>query len=465
MNKKYSELEARASAVVPSRRQLLWQDTDFCAFINFGINTFIDSEDGAGNVSPDVFDPPKVNVRQWIKAIKLGGMKGVVLDVKHYDGFCLWPSAYTDHSVKNSPWLDGSGDLVKEVSDTCREMGLKFGIYLALWDRHELSYGKGAEYDNFVKNLLRELLTNYGDIFCVRLDNFCGESDGPRCQSYDLQGYYDLIRELQPDAVISDCGPDVRWSGNYSGFCRKCEWSVVSSEQYKKRLSAANGINDFMELDIGSLKALSKADDLIWYPAETCVPLRKGWFYHESEKYDTKPLSKVMDIYFKSVGANSALLLGIAPSPEGVLAETDIDILLSVGAQLKIEFNENLADDSQITASCSSDEKHGAEMALTHDPDEYWRSPDNPRKPELILDLGDDYDINKIVLKEHIKTGQQIEAFTLYAEIKGRWKKLHSGTVIGSKCICRFTETRIQRFKLVIEDTRVFATISAFEAY
>ncbi|MCR4616007.1 MAG: alpha-L-fucosidase [Clostridiales bacterium] len=465
MNKKYAELAKRASAVVPSRRQLLWQDIDFCAFINFGLNTFIDSEDGAGNVSPDLFDPPKLNVHQWIKAIKLAGMKGVILDVKHYDGFCLWPSAYTDHSVKNSPWLEGKGDLVKEVADQCREMDLKFGIYLALWDRHDLSYGKGSEYDTFVKDLLRELLTNYGDIFCVRLDDFCGEDESIRSQSYDLQGYYDLIRELQPDAVISDCGPDVRWNGNYTGFCRKEEWSVVSSEQYMNRISPLKNKSRVMELDIGSLKAISKADELIWYPAETCIPLRKGWFYHEKEKHDIMPLSKIMEIYYRSVGANSSLLLGVAPTPEGVISENDLDVLLSVGAQLKIDFNENLAEDSIITASCSSDAKHGAEMALTDDPDEYWCSGDNARKPELILDLGDDYDINKIVLKEHIKTGQQIEAFTLYAEINGRWKKFHSGTAIGHKCICRFKETRIQRFKLVIEDMRGFATISAFEAY
>lgn len=470
MKKKYLEIAERASKVVPSEVQLKWQDVEYYACVSFGMNTFTNSEWGSGNVSPDMFNPTKLNVRQWAKVVQLSGMKAIILTVKHYDGFCLWPSEYTDYSVKNSPWCNGNGDLVKEVANACRELKLKFGIYLSTWDMHEMTYGKGDLYNAFFKNQLRELLTNYGDIFCVRLDDTCGESESGHNQEYDWQGYYNIIRELQPDAAISICGPDVRWCGNDRGFCRKSEWSVVPAENFRQGRHAVaqkknKSADNIMALDLGSLKAISYADELIWYPAEVALPLRKKWFYHEDDDYSVKPLSRIIATYFQSVGANASFMLNLSPNQEGVLHERDVETLLSVGAQLKIEFNENLAEDSILTASCALDEAHCGQMALTDNPEEYWHSGNNPDKPELVLDLGDDYDIDKIVLKEHIRTGQQIEEFTLYAELDGKWKEIYNGTVIGHKRICRFKEKRVRRFKLVIEDTRVFATLSSFEAY
>ena len=453
---------------MPSERQLKWQDIEFYAFIHFGINTFTDSEWGSGGESPSIFNPTELNAGQWVKTVKAAGMKGLILTAKHHDGFCLWPSKLTEHSVKNSPWRDGNGDVVMEVSQACKKYGIKFGIYLSPWDRHEPTYGEGEPYNEFYKGQLRELLTNYGELFCVWLDGACGEDPSGRKQEYDWQGYFSLIRELQPDAAISICGPDVRWCGNEAGVCRSSEWSVVPSylsiaeNDYSENKKSKKNV---MTLDLGSRKAIRNAKKLIWYPAEVDVSIRKGWFYHKDEDYTVKPLSKLLEIYYNSVGANASLLLNVPPNQQGLIAERDLETLISLGAQLEYDFQENLAEDSVMTGSGCLDDEHNPQMVLTPNPDEYWHSGMEPVKPWLILDMGDDYDIDKVVLKEHIRTGQHIEKFTLYGELKGKWKPLFKGTVIGHKRICRFKEVRVQRIKLVIEQTRCFAAISAFEAY
>lgn len=463
-----------AASIVPSERQLAWQELEFYAFVHFGMNTFTDSEWGTGSEDPELFNPTNLDARMWARLIKLSGMKAMILTAKHHDGFCLWPSAYTDHTVKYSPWKDGAGDVVKECAEACREYGLKFGIYLSPWDRHDSRYGEGEAYNNFFKNQLTELLTNYGDIFCVWLDGACGEGANGKKQEYDWDGYYKLIRKLQPDAVISVTGPDVRWVGNESGVCRKSEWSVVPYWYSNAELIAAESQNDVSKppkkishttLDIGSRKAIKKCNRLIWYPAEVNVSLRKGWFYHEREDYSVKPLSKLMEIYFNSVGANASFLLNLSPNMEGKFSEKDIETLLSVGAQLEIEFNEDLAASSIITDNRHLDEEHCGQMALTENAGKYWHSGYDPEGAQLVLDLGDEYDIDKVVLSEHIRTGQQIEEFSLYIQLDGKWKRVAKETVIGHKRICRFREARIRYVKLVIEKARCFATIEKFEAY
>ena len=472
-NSKMDQVIEMASKVVPSERQLKWQELEFYAFMHFGVNTFSNSEWGSGYESPEIFEPTKLDARQWVRTIKTAGMRAMILTCKHHDGFCLWPSAYTDHSVKFSPWKGGKGDVVKEAADACREYGIKFGVYISPWDKHDPRYGEGEAYNKYFKNQLTELLTHYGDIFCVWFDGACGEGKKGKKQEYDWEGYYEIIRELQPDAVISICGPDVRWCGNEAGVCRKSEWSVVPYYYSSHEVVAAKSQKQdgkvpkkisATTLDIGSRKAIKNAGRLIWYPAEVDVSIRKGWFYHASDDIGVKPLSKLLDIYYSSVGANAAFLLNIPPTKEGLIHERDADMLAALGAQLSIDFNENLAEDSVMTASGCLDEAHSAQMALGGK-DDYWHSGMNPEEPWLMIDLGDDYDINKVVLGEHIRTGQQIESFKLYAEIEGKWKQLAEGTVIGYKRICRFNEMRMRRIKLVIESTRCFATISKFETY
>lgn len=471
---KTENLIEMAASVVPSERQLKWQELEFYAFIHFGMNTFTNAEWGSGYESPETFNPTKLDARQWAASVKAAGMRAIILTAKHHDGFCLWPSAYTDHSVKYSPWKGGEGDVVRETANACREYGLKFGVYLSPWDKHDPRYGEGEAYNKYFINQLTELLTHYGDIFCVWFDGACGEGKKGRKQDYDWEAYYRVVRELQPEAVISICGPDVRWCGNEAGVCRKAEWSVVpyyysthevvASASQKEDGKIPKNIN-FTQLDIGSRKAIKNAGRLIWYPAEVDVSIRSGWFYHASEDISVKPLSKLLQIYYNSVGANAAFLLNIPPNKDGLFHDRDVEMLAAMGAQLKIDFNENLAEDSVMTASCRLDEAHDAQKVLSADPEEYWHSGPNPEKPWLMIDLGDDYDINKVVLGEHIRTGQQIEEFKLYGEVNGKWKLLADGTVIGYKRICRFEELRVQRIKLVIESTRCFATISKFECY
>ena len=465
---------AYAASIVPSERQLAWQDLEFYAFIHFGMNTFTNVEWGTGNEDPELFNPTALDARQWAKLAKLSGMRAMILTCKHHDGFCLWPSAYTDHSVKYSPWKDGNGDVVKECADACREYGLKFGVYLSPWDRHDPRYGDSEAYNRFYKNQLTELLTNYGDIFCVWLDGACGEGKNGKKQEYDWEGYYALIRKLQPDACICVTGPDVRWVGNEAGICRSSEWSVVpywhsqhAVIESKSQQNVTKPPRKFspQDVDLGSRKAIKGCNNLIWYPAEVNTSLRKGWFYHESEDYSLKSLSKLTEIYYNSVGANGSFLLNLSPNKEGKICERDVEAMLSLGAQLEIDFNENLAEGSVITDNRHLDEAHCGQMALSDNTEEYWHSGNNPDGSELILDLGDDSDIDKIVLAEHIRTGQQIEKYSVYLLLDNKWKRVSEGTVIGHKRICRFKEQRVQFIKVVIEQARCFATLSKFEAY
>lgn len=219
-----------AASITPSPRQLAWQQLEFYAFTHFGMNTFTNREWGDGTEDPALFNPDALDADQWVAAVKSAGMKALILTCKHHDGFCLWPSAYTEHSVKNSPWKNGQGDVVREVSDACRRGGIKFGVYLSPWDRHDARYGQGKPYDDYFVSQLTELATNYGDIFCFWFDGACGEGKNGKKQIYDWERYYAVLRKLQPNAVLNVCGPDVRWCGNEAGHCRKAEWSVVPAE-------------------------------------------------------------------------------------------------------------------------------------------------------------------------------------------------------------------------------------------
>ena len=457
----------KAIETVPDRRQLAWSENDFCAMIFFGMNTFTGRECGTGFEEPDLFKPSALNTDQWVKTVKVAGMKGLILACKHYDGFCLWPTEQTDHSVKSSEWLNGEGDVVKSVADSCRKFGIPFGIYLPLWDMHEPSYGTGKAYDTFFLNQLRELLTNYGEVFCVWLDGSCGRGKNEPQQSYDLEAYYALIRELQPNAVIADVGPDVRWCGNYMGVCRESEWSVVPAYYNIIKRAEMNytGAVNYALPDLGERKRIKNCDEFVWYPCAVNVSLRGGRFYKKEEDFAVKPLSKVMKLYEASAGANASLILGLSPQPDGTLNEKDAEALLTIGAVLSLHFEDNLALDSSMSGNCKKDDLHAPSMALP-DHKGFWHSGTETKNPELILDMGDEYDVDRVLLRENIATGQQIEKFSLYIEQNGKWKRMAKGTVIGSKRLIEFDyHRRTRRVKLVIEQMRGFATIKSFEVY
>ncbi|MCL2107516.1 MAG: alpha-L-fucosidase [Oscillospiraceae bacterium] len=467
---KMDEKTLAASKVVPSARQLAWQELEFYAFVHFGINTFTGSEWGSGGEDPALFHPGKLDCNQWAKAIRAAGMRGMILTAKHHDGFCLWPTETTKHSVAASPWKGGSGDVVREAAEACRAAGIRFGLYLSPWDRHEPTYGEGEAYNDFYKRQLRELLTNYGALFCLWFDGACGEGKNGRRQDYDWEGYYELVRALQPDAVIANRGPDVRWVGNEAGLSRSSEWSVVPwymsrDDKIPKNISPSHW-------DLGSRKVARKTEHMIWYPAEADVSIRKGWFYHEKEDVTVKAPGQLVELYYKNVGRNTALLLNIPPNTEGLFAKRDVEALCTLGAQLRIDFREDLAEGSEVTDSCRLDDEHAGVNVLDPSKDRYWHTGPFGKNAELVIDLGDDYDINKVVLREHIRTGQQIEKFSLWidentaADGKSKWIRVcKDGTVIGHKRIVRFREQRIRRIKLVIEKTRGFAAIEKLECY
>jgi len=456
----------KAAETVPSPRQLQWQKTEFYAFCHFGMNTFTDKEWGDGTDSPELFNPTDFDADQWVDAIKNGGMKGLVLTCKHHDGFCLWPSDYTDYSVKNSPFKNGGGDIVREVSDACRKAGIKFGIYVSPWDRHEKTYGTGADYNTYFKNQLEELLTNYGELFCVWFDGACGEGENGKKQKYDWQGYYSLIRRLQPEAVISISGPDVRWCGNEAGVCRKSEWSVVPSEYCSNLYTAehsqkADGVKPpekEMTLDLGSRKAIKGRDDFIWYPAEVDVSIRPGWFYHESEDFKLKSIKKLEEIYLNSVGANANLILNIPPDKTGKINKIDYLALDSLRRRIEKLFYHFQSENAHAFATSEIDSSHtvGNIFDMT---DNYWQCDSDDEMPEIIIDFGEQKVFDKVVLMENIATGQQIEKFTLYYDKGGKWKRLFKGTVIGYKRICIFNAVKSSKIKIQINSCRGKATL------
>ncbi len=464
-----------AAKVVPSERQLKWQEVEFYAFCHFGMNTFTGKEWGDGQTPPEVFHPTDFDAEQWAKAVKSAGMRGLILTCKHHDGFCLWPSAYTEYSVKNSPFRDGQGDVVREVADACKKYGLKFGVYLSPWDRHEPTYGQGEPYNTYYKNQLRELLTNYGELFCIWLDGACGEGKNGKKQKYDWQSYYTVMRELQPNAAICVSGPDVRWIGNEAGVCRKAEWSVVPSwlsiNEYVAEHSQKADDKKFakthnaMVLDLGSRKAIANETDFIWYPAEVDVSIRPGWFYHAAEDGKVKSLDKLFKIYLNSVGGNASLLLNIPPDTTGRIPQVDALTLDAFGRMLGREFPVDLLQGARACATSELDSEHGASSVLENN-GSFWQSALDEECPELVLDFGTETAFDSLILQENIRTGQQIEAFDIAVQKGNRWKRIGKYTIIGYKRICRFKTTyRTRKIRIRIRSHRGMATILRVFAY
>lgn len=442
---------ARANEAIPSENQLNFMNTEFIAYVHYGMNTFINTEWGTGREPEKYFNPADFSAKQWVDVIKSSGMKGLILTCKYSDGFCLWPSKYTEHSVKNSPWLDGNGDMVKAVADECRLQGIKFGVSVSLYDMHEPTFGS-EKYNDFFVNQLTELCTDYGELFCVWLER----DEGSR-QHYDLDRYISTIRKLQPKAAIGNCGGDIRWCGNHVAHGRSSEWSVVP----KKILDSDAAT--LVQPDLGSRRKIKREKELVFYPVAVDLPLRPGWFFHDSDNIDVKDLSDVVMSYFSSVGNNGTFMLGIAPSHSGRIEKTDEEHLFILARQLEIEFGENFTKDCKFEANNRRDDLRSERFINSGT--SYYRTEDDPGKTEITVDMGEIRLINKVVLSEHIETGQQIEKFTLYRYYNGKWRKIYSGTTIGRKKVCSIHPTEVRRLKLVIEKTRKFATISDFKVY
>ncbi len=442
----------KANSVVPTEAQIDFMNTEFIAFVHYGMNTFCNTEWGTGREPEKYFNPADFSAKQWVRAIKSAKMRGIILTCKFSDGFCLWPSKFTEHSVKNSPWRDGNGDLVKELSEECQREGIKFGIYLSPYDMHEPTFGT-EKYNDFFVNQLTELLTDYGDIFCVWF-----ERDESGKQPYDWERYYKTVKKLQPNTMICNCGPDIRWLGNHSGVSRQSEWSVVPKELINNAPAQM-----LVQPDLGSRNKIKKAKELVWFPAITDMKMRPGWFFHDDENVSLEVLSKALIAYFKSVGNNSTFVLNVAPSHSGRIDKRDLEQLITLGAQLELEFKEDFTVGASFASSGCSDGNHSEKFINSGK--SYFRASDGAKKTEITVDMGEVKSIDKVVLAENIRTGQQIEKFSLYYFYNKRWHKLYKGTTIGRKKICIISPMEARRIKLVIEKTRDFATISEFKVY
>lgn len=405
-----------AAHVCPSQKQLDWFSMESYAFIHFGPNTFTNLEWGDGNEPETIFNPVKLDCNQWVEAIKSAGLKGMVLTAKHHDGFCLWPSKYTEHSVKNSPL---GRDVVGEAAEACRKGGIKFGFYLSPWDRNSPYYGT-PEYNDYFCNQLTELLTQYGDIFYIWFDNACGEGSNGKKQIYDFPRYFKLIQKYQPNALIfNDFGPDVRWCGNEAGESRYSEWAVVPSElchyaevQTGPGPLAQEGNLSFLyntEKEIGSMSQILYSKGLAFVPSEIDISIRPGWFWHPNE--EPHSLERLFQIYLTSVGANACLHLNIPPTTDGLFDEKDVKRLKEYGDLIRKEFGKPIPVKVEKVIGCPASQP------------QYRIIFDKPCR-----------DVKYVVLAEDISHGQRIESFRITKNEDTM--ACYEGTCVGNKRIC-----------------------------
>jgi alpha-L-fucosidase len=407
---------------VPTPAQLAWQQDELALFLHFGVNTFTDREWGDGTEDPAIFAPANLDPMQWARTARDAGFRAMVLTAKHHDGFCLWPSRTTDHSVARSGWRTGQGDVVRLFVDACRAHGLKPGLYCSPWDRHEPSYGDSPRYNDLFAAQLTELLTQYGRIDEVWFDGANGEGPNGRRQVYDWPRTFGLVKRLMPDAVIfSDAGPDVRWIGNERGVAGDTNWSTIDPAAVP--YPGAPGDEVIRVLQTGH------PGGSVWRPGETDVSIRPGWFYHPAEDARVRTVEQLVDLYFTSVGRNSKLLLNVPPTREGLLHATDTGRLVGMRERLTAIFREDLAAGRRTA----------------------WR-PTGERHAALEVDLGRTVTIGIADLREDIERGQVIARYLLEGSDGGGWQTLARGTTIGFRKLDRFAPVAVRRVRLLIED-------------
>ena len=412
-----------AGRVVPNEQQKAWQERELTAFIHFGMNTFTDREWGDGTESPELFNPTNLDTDQWVKVLKDAGFEMVILTAKHHDGFCLWPTATTTHSVAASPWRDGKGDVVADLRRSCDKYGMKLGLYLSPWDRNASCYGDSPRYNDMFVAQLTELLTNYGKVDEVWFDGACAEGPNGKKQEYDWLRFRETMRRLQPEAVLAITGDDVRWVGNEGGRGRETEWSV--SPLVPSIFSFADSVNNSLGIDamsslIGDRSTVAASERLYWWPSEVDVSIRPGWFYHDDQQPHS--LQRMAEIYLQSVGRNSVLLLNIPPDRRGLIADVDANRILELRKWIDANFTDNKLGKSGST-------------------------------------------ITAVVLEEDIARGQRVEKFDVEGLIDGQWKVITSGTTIGKKRILTFAPVAPADLRLVVKSSRGPANAELTGAY
>jgi len=448
---------------LPSANQMRWQEMEYYAFVHFSLNTYTDQSWGYGNEDINLFNPEKLDCRQWARICKESGMKGIILTAKHHSGFCLWPTKYTEFSVKNAPWKNGKGDIVREMADACKEYGLKLGIYLSPWDRNHPDYGK-PEYITYFRNQLTELLTNYGPIFEVWFDGanggtgyYGGANENrtiDRTTYYDWSNTYKLIRKLQPNIVIWNDGGDrgdLRWVGTESGYVGETNWSLL------------NGTG---EVTWGMLHFGLESGDS-WVPAEVNTSIRPEWFYHPNEDSKVKTAPQLMETYYNSIGRNATLLLNFPIMPNGLIHENDEKNALEFGTTIKTSFAQNIAEKKKTSASNvrGNERRFDASNVVDDNNNTFWATNDSIKAASLIIDFEKPTLFNRFIVQEYIRLGQRVKSFTVEGFVDGTWKELAKGTTIGYKRILRFPAVKTSQVRFNIKDSKASPVISNIGIY
>lgn len=427
-----------ASRLVPTRQQLEWQQMEFTCFLHFGMNTFTGNEWGDGKEDPAIFNPTELDCEQWVRALKEGGFKMAIITAKHHDGFCLWPTKTTKHSVASSPWKGGKGDVVRELRNACDKYGIKFGVYLSPWDRNAECYGEGEAYNKFFIEQLTELLTNYGEVHEVWFDGANGEGPNGKKQEYDWDAILKTIRKYQPKAVTAVCGDDVRWVGNEGGLGRATEWSatVLTPGVYpqSEAQNAKLGIKA-MSKDLGSRELVAKAPELFWYPSEVDVSIRPGWFYHADQDNQVRSLANLVNIYYRSIGCNSVLLLNIPPDKRGLIHDNDVKRIKELTEYIKTTFADNKVEGG-----------NSAWIAKVGATKEYK--------------LKKDALVNTFLIQEDITKGQRVEGFTVEVFTNGAWHHAGEGTTVGYKRLLQLSDCNAEKVRVTITGSRGDANIT-----
>jgi alpha-L-fucosidase len=459
-----NQLKAQeAFGPTPSENQMNWQEMEYYAFVHLSVNTYTDMAWGFGNEAASIFNPTNLDCRQWARICKEAGMKGIIITAKHHSGFCLWPSKYTEYSVKNSPWKNGKGDIVREMADACKEYGLKLGIYLSPWDRNHPDYGK-PEYITYFRNQLKELLTNYGEVFEVWFDGANG-GDGyygganetrkiNRETYYDWANTYKMVRELQPKIVIwNDNGDraDLRWVGTEAGYVGKTNWSLLSATGKVTEDMLRHGLENGNS----------------WVPGEVNTSIRPEWFYHKREDTKVKTVPELMTIYYNSIGRNGTLLLNFPIMPNGLIHEKDEKTALEFAEEVKKVFATNLAKGAKIEVSNGRANSSGfiAENVLDGDKNTYWTTDDQVKSGSLIISFDKPTAFNRFLVQEYIKLGQRVKSFKLEAFVNQEWKELANETTIGYKRILCFPTVEATKVRFTISDAKSCPVISNIEIY
>jgi len=451
---------------IPSASQLEWHNMEQYAFIHFSINTFTDKEWGYGDESPGLFQPDSLNVQQWVNLFKEVGFKAVIITAKHHDGFCLWPSQYTEHSIKNSPYKNGNGDIIKELAEACKNAGLKFGIYVSPWDRNNKDYGTPA-YIDYYRSQLNELINNYGPFFEMWFDGanggdgYYGGADEVRridgSKYYHWEETIEMVKKVNPGIIFfSDAGPGVRWVGNENGIAGETNWNMITPDTL---FAGKSGITNL--LNTGS------EDGTDWIPAEVDVSIRPGWFFHESQNSRVKTPEDLFRIYLSSVGRGSNLLLNVPPDKRGLINEIDQESLRGFKKLVDEAFGNNLAKDAFISASDfrGKVKQFSPENMIDENKDTYWATNDEVQKAEITIEFENAKQIKFIVLAEPIQMGQRIKRFSIEANLNGNWVTVSEATTIGHKRIISYDNLLTARIRITILETRACPLISEIGIY